>query len=206
MISNILVADTDPKTIDLCNHYLTEKNLLDTFEIVPVTDGEDALTVLKAEVFRLVIADLDISGQSVVTGLDLLQTVRTGKTISDANIPVIMVSTTFSADQQATAILHKVSALRPKPLNAESFFQVLASLITTERYTPQDKRAALTHRRTKILETLTALDTLLPRALENTWEVMDFDVTKLAKTHQDRLQQKQTLREQLRAINAQLGT
>lgn len=104
----ILVVDDDAANRDLLQRRLSRHG----YEAITVESGEDALTILKAERFDLVLLDLMMPGLS---GLDVLELLKADKRLR--SIPIIMLTAADSVDSMVQCVLKGAEDYIFKPFN-----------------------------------------------------------------------------------------
>jgi len=116
----VLIVDDYSTMLRILRNLLRQ---LDINNVEEAGNGEDALTLMKARPFDLVISDWNMVP---MTGLDLLRTVR-----GDAQLkrtPFIMVTAESKTENVITAKQAGVSNYIVKPFNAETLRAKIASV------------------------------------------------------------------------------
>lgn len=104
----VLVVDDDPVMRELATARLDEAE----FEAIPASNGSEALALLRARKFALVITDLDMPGMS---GFDLIRALRSDAAI--AATPVIVITGSDKSDAIDLAFAAGATSFLAKPIN-----------------------------------------------------------------------------------------
>jgi len=104
----VLVVDDDPVMRELATARLDEAD----FEAIPASNGSEALGLLRARKFALVITDLDMPGMS---GFDLIRALRSDAAI--AATPVIVITGSDKSDAIDLAFAAGATSFLAKPIN-----------------------------------------------------------------------------------------
>ncbi|MFN3959775.1 MAG: response regulator [Parvularculaceae bacterium] len=104
----MLVVDDDPVMRELATARLDEAE----FEAIPASNGSEALALLRARKFALVITDLDMPGMS---GFDLIRALRSDAAI--AATPVIVITGSDKSDAIDLAFAAGATSFLAKPIN-----------------------------------------------------------------------------------------
>lgn len=104
----VLVVDDDPVMRELATTRLDEAG----FEAIPASNGSEALDLLRARKFALVITDLDMPGMS---GFDLIRALRSEAAI--AATPVIVITGSDKSDAIDLAFAAGATSFLAKPIN-----------------------------------------------------------------------------------------
>jgi signal transduction histidine kinase len=104
----VLVVDDDPVMRELATARLDEAE----FEAIPASNGSEALGLLRARKFALVITDLDMPGMS---GFDLIRALRSDTAI--AATPVIVITGSDKSDAIDLAFAAGATSFLAKPIN-----------------------------------------------------------------------------------------
>ena len=116
----ILVVDDD-KAVRTTLQVLLSKRAL---KVVTATNADEALELLKAEEFDLVITDVKMPGPS---GLDLLQQIRE----SSADLPVIVMTGNGTVSDAVAAMKAGASDYVLKPIEKDNLYVILGRAIET---------------------------------------------------------------------------
>ena len=117
----ILVADDDPIICWLISDFLVE----DDFEVIAVSDGEQAWEALHHGHYDLLITGDEMSG---VTGIKLIERIRN----AGMTLPVIMASATFSEENARNYPRLHIDAVVSKPFGKLELLSVVRTTLSHE--------------------------------------------------------------------------
>jgi DNA-binding response OmpR family regulator len=119
-MARILIADDDSVIRRLVASVVKQ----DAHEPLLAGDGEEAWELLQEEPVDLAILDLAMPGMS---GLDVLEKVRTSETLAD--LPVIILTASGQESDEARATDFRVSRLRMKPFSSRELRADIIELV-----------------------------------------------------------------------------
>ena len=114
----ILWADDEIDLLRSHHLYLNERG----YRVTPVSNGEDALTLMQNEHFDLVLLD------EMMPGLDGLSTLEQLKE-RDPNVPVIMITKNEEEDLMDEAIGRRIDDYLTKPVNPSQIFMACKKIL-----------------------------------------------------------------------------
>src|SRR5262245_61549891 len=127
MKRRLLLVDDDPAIRQMLRRVLTEEG----YEVVPATDGQEALNVAVSTAVDLVLLDLNLP---VKNGWETLERMTTENPL----LPVIVI--TARPNQLFHALASGVGALMEKPLDFPKLLETIRTLLDE----PKEKRLART--------------------------------------------------------------
>jgi CheY-like chemotaxis protein len=127
--STILIVDDDPSVRSLLRYILIHRK----FVVATAASGREALAVLAARPFDLVITDYNMPG---MTGLHLARQVRQGR----GKPPVIMVSGELSPEVVAHPESFDLAGVLSKPFTTLALLSVVDRVLAVSRAHPADAR------------------------------------------------------------------
>ena len=122
MATKILWADDEIDQLKAHIIFLEEKG----FEIIPVTNGEDAVTLIKDEPFDIVFLDEQMPGMD---GLATLNQIKTAQ----PSLPVIMITKSEEESIMDEAIGGKISDYLIKPVNPNQILLTIKRILDRHR-------------------------------------------------------------------------
>jgi CheY-like chemotaxis protein len=114
----ILWADDEIELLRSHHLFLEEKG----FEVTPVTNGEDALELMRQERFDIVLLD------EMMPGLDGLSTLEQLKVL-DPNVPVVMITKNEEEHLMNEAIGRRIDDYLTKPVNPSQIFMACKKIL-----------------------------------------------------------------------------
>jgi DNA-binding response OmpR family regulator len=112
MVPKALVVDDDTMILDLLEKVLTREG----YDIIRATGGEQAVKVLDAEIFDLVITDLQMGNSS---GFDVI---RKAKSVA-GQTKVIMITGCSDSSSRADAYRYGADDFLQKPFSLSDLFE-----------------------------------------------------------------------------------
>jgi len=121
-VSKILVVDDNQDVRELIVHILKNAG----FEVSEASDGEKALQILSAISFDLVLLDVMMPG---ISGLEVLQKIRTGTNKKIRDIPVMMLTAKSSINDVDQALAIGANSYVVKPFRSNSIKEKVQALL-----------------------------------------------------------------------------
>jgi DNA-binding response OmpR family regulator len=121
-VSKILVVDDNQDVRELIVHILKNAG----FEVSEASDGEKALQILSAISFDLVLLDVMMPG---ISGLEVLQKIRTGTNKKIRDIPVMMLTAKSSINDVDLALAIGANSYVVKPFRSNSIKEKVQALL-----------------------------------------------------------------------------
>jgi two-component system chemotaxis response regulator CheY len=120
MGKKILVVDDFKNSLAVLKMTLEMKK----YEVAIATNGQEALTMLKAQQFDLLVTDFNMP---VMNGLDLVKKLKSDTSFS--RFPIIVVSTEIDESKKREAFKAGVTFWLKKPFNAEMFIKAVEKVL-----------------------------------------------------------------------------
>lgn len=134
MANRILWADDEIEQLKAHIIFLENKG----FEITPVTNGEDAVSLIKSEVFDIVFLDEQMPGMDGLQTLEHIQNLQ-------PSLPVVMITKSEEEAIMEDAIGNKISDYLIKPVNPNQILLTVKRILDKRRI--QNEKAAQSYLR-----------------------------------------------------------
>lgn len=118
---SVLVVDDNQDIRDLVVHILSA----DGFHVYSAHDGENALAILNSNEINLVLLDVMMPGMS---GLDVLQEIRSGSNKKLRDIPVMMITAKSSTEDIDKALALGATSYIVKPFRGTTIREKVRSI------------------------------------------------------------------------------
>ncbi len=132
MSSKILWADDEIDQLKSHIIFLEGKG----FEVTPVTNGEDAISLIKTQTFDIIFLDEQMPGMDGLATLEQIQVIR-------PSLPVVMITKSEEESIMEDAIGNKISDYLIKPVNPNQILLTVKRILDKRRI--QNEKAAQTY-------------------------------------------------------------
>lgn len=129
MPNKILWADDEIDQLKAHIIFLENKN----FEITPVTNGEDAISLIKSQPFDIIFLDEQMPGMDGLATLDEIQSIQ-------PSLPVVMITKSEEESIMEDAIGSKIADYLIKPVNPNQILLTVKRILDKQRI--QNEKAA----------------------------------------------------------------
>lgn len=140
----LLVEDHDPTAVVM----LKMLRAMGFSKVTRVPDGTTAIEYLKTSVADLILCDLEIGS---VSGLVLVRMIREPDSISNPNVPIVMMTAHADPDRVAEAVASGVDDFIIKPVKPEILMRCLTAVMERPRRFAKSRNYAGPDRRRRQL-------------------------------------------------------
>ncbi len=134
MPNKILWADDEIDQLKAHIIFLEKKG----FEVVPVTNGEDAISLIRKQAFDIIFLDEQMPGMDGLATLEQIQNL-------EASLPVVMITKSEEEEIMEDAIGNKIADYLIKPVNPNQILLTIKRILDKQRI--QNEKAAQSYLR-----------------------------------------------------------